>query len=263
MFDINNFVIDHAVRLIMLSTADNSVLWSINQIQDPSLSCASETTTATDAMQTPIMTFERAKTATFSGTNAIFDLGLLAAQMGTTKEIATSAKKITTPAFETITIDGTSASYTLAHTPLEDVDYIYSLNGDDTLGTVYTASTVASATEFVYSSGTIVPPTGLSAGDQLIVIYDYESEEAVSVTNSAKNFPKAGKAVMEILGADVCDPTTLIYAYLVLPNAKLSSTVDLSLATEGGMPFTIECAQGYCDKEKKLFQLIVPNPDED
>lgn len=247
----------------MLSTADNSVLWSINQITDPSLSCASETTTATDALQTPIMTFERAKTATFSGTNAIFDLSLLAAQMGTEKEIASAENKIVTPYFETIIVEAGKTQYTLKHTPTEEVTYIYTLNGDETLGTAYTAGTAASATEFVYASGgKITVPTGAKAGDQFFVIYDYESEAAVSVTDSAKNFPKAGKGIMEILGADVCDPTTLIYAYLIFPNAKLSSTVDITLATEGGMPFTIECAQGYCDKEKKLWQLVVPDPEE-
>lgn len=262
-FNVNNFVIDHVIRFIMLSTNDNSVLWSINQVTDPALSCASETTSATDALQTPIMTFERAKTATFSGSNAIFDLNLLAAQMGTEKEIASAENTIIVPCFETITIESGKTQYTLKHTPTEEITFIYALNGDETLGTAYTAGTAASATEFVYASGgKITVPTGAKAGDQFFVIYDYESAAAVSVTNSAKNFPKAGKGIMEILGADVCDPTNLIYAYLILPNAKLSSSVDITLATEGGMPFSIECAQGYCDKEKKLFQLVVPDPNE-
>lgn len=209
------------------------------------------------------MTFERSKTATFSATNAIFDLSLLAAQMGTEKEIASSETKIVTPCFETVTVEAGKTQYTLKHVPTEEVTYIYTLNGDDTIGTSYSAATAASATEFVYASGgKITVPTGFKAGDQFIVIYDYESSAAVSVTNSAKNFPKAGKGILEVLGCDVCSPTDLIYAYLIFPNAKLSSTVDITLATEGGMPFTIELAQGYCDKEKKLFQLIVPDPSE-
>ena len=40
-FDINNFVIDRIVRGVALSQKDDSVLFSINQIQNASLNCAS------------------------------------------------------------------------------------------------------------------------------------------------------------------------------------------------------------------------------
>ena len=40
-FDVNNFIIDHVIRGAMLSQTDNSVLWSVNQITDPSLSITS------------------------------------------------------------------------------------------------------------------------------------------------------------------------------------------------------------------------------
>ena len=65
-FDLNNFVIDRIVRGVALSQKDDSVLFSINQIQNASLNCASESTDAVDAMGTPIATFYRAKSAEFS-----------------------------------------------------------------------------------------------------------------------------------------------------------------------------------------------------
>ena len=72
-FDINNFVIDRIVRGVALSQKDDSVLFSINQIQNASLNCASESTDAVDAMGTPIATFYRAKSCEFSAENALFD----------------------------------------------------------------------------------------------------------------------------------------------------------------------------------------------
>ena len=72
-FDVNNFVIDRIVRGVALSQKDNSVLFSINQIQNASLNCASESTDAVDALGTPIATFYRAKSAEFSAENALFD----------------------------------------------------------------------------------------------------------------------------------------------------------------------------------------------
>ena len=261
-FDLNTFVIDRVVRGTAFSHADGSVLYTINQIQNPSLNCASESADAVDALGTPIATFYRAKSAELSAENALFDMNLMATQLGTKKKIASAAEKIVVPAFETIDITG-AATYTLKHTPLGEVKEIYALNGDSTLSTKFTVGTSASATEFMLSGTILTPPTGLANGTQLYVMYEYESDEAVEVVNSAKEFPAGCKFVMEVLGCDVCDQTTKIYAYIVFPNAKLSPDFDWSIQTDGTHPFTLRAQQDYCDKEKKLFSIVIPSVDDE
>lgn len=258
--NINNFVIDHVLRGIMTSTADGSYMWSINQVTEPALNVTSDTAEAVDALGSAIATFNRGKKAEFSANNSLFDLGLFAAQNGVDKAVASESSKITTPALETITYDGKNSTVVLAHVPLADIAQIYLLNGDETLGTAYTSGTTASATKFVYSaeSHSIVLPTGLATGSRLFVMYEYAATSATAVTGDAVNFPKAGKFVLEVLGTDTCDPTTLIHAYLIFPNAKLDANVDLSFTTDGKHPFKIICQQNYCDSKKVLFQLIVP-----
>ena len=256
--DINNFVIDHVIRGTAFSQADGSVLFTINQIQNPSLSCSSESTDAVDALGTPIATFYRAKNCEFSAENALFDMNLMATQLGTTKKIASAESKITVPAFETIDITG-AATYNLKHTPKVAPTEIYKLNGDSTLGTKYTSGASASATNFMLSGTVLTPPTGLNNGDQLYVMYEYESDSAVEVMNSAKNFPVGCKFVMEVLGCDVCDQTTQVFAYVVFPNFKLSPDFDWSIATDGAHPFSGKAQQEYCNKDKVLFQVIIPD----
>lgn len=261
---VNNFVIDRALRGIMTSTADGSYMWSINQITEPSLNVTSETAEAVDALGSRIAVFNRGKAAEFTANNSIFDLGLFAAQNGVeVQEAGSGANAITTPKFDEITLDGTSVSYSLSETPLEAPTKIYLMNGDGTLGTSYTKDTTASATTFVYDTvnNKITPPTGLSSGDKLFVMYDYALESGTAVTGDAVNFPKAGKFILEVLGADVCDPTTLIHAFIIFPNAKLDANVDLSFTTDGNHPFTIQCQQDYCDSDKILFQIIIPDED--
>lgn len=260
---VNNFVIDHVLRGIMFSTADGSYMWSINQITDPSLNITSETAEAVDAMGSTIATFNRGKTAEFTANNSLFDLGLFAAQNGVEKTVGSAANKIVTPKFDVITYDGSTSVYALAETPTDDLEKMYLLNGDGTLGTVFSAGVSAGATTFVYDSTEhkVTVPTGLTAGDQLIAIYDYEATSGVAVIGDAVNFPKAGRFVMEILGTDTCDPTTQIHAYLEFPNAKLDANVDLSFTTDGNHPFTIQCQQNYCDPQKTLFKLIIPDED--
>ena len=245
----------------MVSTTDNTVLWSINQITNPSLSVSTESTDAVDALGTKIMTFERAKTAEFTAENSLFDLGLAAAQFGTAKQVATDSNKIVSPIFETIDVPSTGTTITLKHTPTKQITAIYALNGDSTLATKYTNGAAASAGEFVNAekSTTITLPTGLTAGTQLFVQYEYEATSAVAVHNDAINFPKAGKFYMEVLGADVCDATKLVHAYIVFGNAKLMGDVDITFTTEGTHNFTIQAQQAYCDKEKRLFSIIIPD----
>ena len=259
-FDINNFVIDHVIRGMMFSTADGSYMWSINQITDPSLSITSETADAVDALGSTIASFNRSKAAEFSASNSLFDLGLFAAQQGVSKTVASADAKIVVPAFETLTIATGETSKVLAHTPTEPITALYQLKGDGTLGTKYESGTSASATKFVYDadSNTVTLPTGLANGTELLAMYDYENENAVAVSGDAINFPKAGRFVMEILGTDTCDPTTLIHAFLEFPNAKLDAAVDISFTTDGSHPFTIKANQNYCDSKKLLFNLIIP-----
>lgn len=279
-FDVNNFVINHVLRGTMVSTTDNSVLWSLTQVQNPSLSMSSETVDATDALGTKIMTFERAKEATFSAESAIFDLGLLAAQTGSTKQYSASDNKIKTPMFETITIkatDVTAGKVELSKTPISissegssvsSIGEIFKLSGDSTLAKSYapvTSGTAATDTEFYIAAASrdLKIPTELVAGDQIFVIYEYEADNtdgngAIQVINSATSFPTNGKFILEVLGADVCDSTTKVYAYLVFPNCKLSSATDLTLETEMTQGFEISANQDYCSVENELWRLIIP-----
>lgn len=225
-FDINNFVIDRVTRGVALSQKDDSVLFSINQMQNVSLNCASESTDAVDALGTPIATFYRAKSAEFSAENAIFDMNLMATQLGTAKKVASSGSKITAPAMESFTYG--TGTYELKHTPKVAPNEIYVLNGDSTFGKKFKKGTNASESEFSIADKTVKLPTGLNADDELFVMYDYETENAVEVVNSATEFPVGCKFIMEVLGCDVCDQTTLVHAYVIFNNFKLSPDFDWS-----------------------------------
>lgn len=255
-FDINNFVIDRVIRGVALSQKDDSVLFSINQMQNVSLNCASESTDAVDALGTPIATFYRAKSAEFSAENAIFDMNLMATQLGTSKKVASSTAKITAPAMESFAYG--TGSYELKHTPKTVPNEIYVLNGDSTFGKKFVKGTAASDTEFAITNKTLALPTGLAAADELFVMYDYETDSAVEVVNSATEFPVGCKFIMEVLGCDVCNQTDLIHAYVIFPNFKLSPDFDWSIATDGSHPFSGKAQQAYCDREKKLFNIVVP-----
>lgn len=264
--EIKNFVIDRVLRGIMLSTTNGEALWSINQVEEPSLTMSADTVDAVDALGVPIMTFERAKTAEFSAQSSLFDLGLLAAQSGSSVETSSNTRKIETPCFEEIEIPSSGTSVTLKHTPnatgKNGIPFIYVVNGDGTLGTKYEYNASASASNFSFDGKTLTFPTGMEAGTVILVIYYYDADdtdEAASVTGTASSFPDAGKFVLEVLGCDVCDISKKYHAYIIFPQAKLQSDFDLSFTTDSKHPFTLKAMQQYCDREKKLFQIVIPD----
>lgn len=209
------------------------------------------------ALGTPIATFYRAKSAEFSAENAIFDMNLMATQLGTAKKVASSGSKITAPAMESFTYG--TGTYELKHTPKVAPNEIYVLNGDSTFGKKFKKGTNASESEFSIADKTVKLPTGLNADDELFVMYDYETENAVEVVNSATEFPVGCKFIMEVLGCDVCDQTTLVHAYVIFNNFKLSPDFDWSIQTDGAHPFSGKAQQAYCDKEKRLFSIVIPS----
>ena len=197
----------------------------------------------------------------------------MATQLGTEKKVASATSKVTVPAMESFTVvEG--GKYELKHAPKAAPTEIYALNNDSTFGTKYVKATSASATEFSVADKTIsvqvevkdadgtVTTPGIPVGTEMFVMYEYESTEAVEVVNSAKNFPVGCKFVMEVLGCDVCDQTNLVYAYVIFNNAKLSPDFDWSIATDGTHPFSMKAQQDYCDKEKKLFSIVIPGDQE-
>lgn len=271
-FDINNFVIDRVIRGTMFSSNDGSVMYIINQIENPSLSISADEKTAVDAMGTTIASFNTAKNAELSAENSLFDLSLMATQMGTDKKVGSSSNKIVTPMLETIDVPEDASSgtvtVTLKYTPVNasaDIKQIYKIEGSGATSTVFTRASAGtpSANEFAINAKELKLPTSLKKDDQILVMYETERANAVSVTASANEFPRAGKFVMEVLGCDVCNQSKLIYAYIVFPNAKLDSNVEVSFATDSKHPFSMKAQQNYCSKKKELFEIIIPDPDGD
>lgn len=268
VFNPNTFLIDRIRRGTMFSDTTGEVLWSITQINDATLSMTSETSDVTDAIGNIITQFDRSKNAEFSGSNALWDFGLSAAQFGSEKQVADSEHKIISPIYEQLKADS-SHKITLSHTPVTEegkkespIQYAYILNNDSTLGTRFhsdaTSATIANHT-FKIETDTkqLVFPNEIAEGTNIAVFYNYEAENAIMLQNNASEFPKAGKFMLEVIGKDTCDKTATYVAYIVFPNAKLKTDMDLSFASDGGHPFSMQMMQDYCDLEKRLFNIYV------
>lgn len=259
--NLNNIIIDRVLRGVF--SVKDEIVFALNQIQDLSLNQTSESQEITDALGVSIAELMRAKSLEASANNAIYDFGLLAAQYGTEKVEVGS--KVVTPTMETFEVSG--ATYALKHTPAAGKEpvAIYELNGDSTLGAKYVKSekTSPSDTDFTYADGTINLPTGIADKTEMFVMYEYETENAIEIVNSANNFAKMGKMVFECLVFDVCNPEEKMFAYLILPKFQLSNDFDWSIGGDNQQhPFGGKAHVDYCSKDKQMLRIVVVD-DED
>lgn len=258
MLNIDNLVINRALRGTLFDSATSDVIVSIDQITEASLECSGEQVFVNDAIGQKIAAFDRSKDATFTCTNALINFGLMAAQFGSEKKVASDSSKIVVPAFELIEVEGAATTISLKYTPATDVKYIYATNNDKSRSTRYALGTDASETEFSITGQTITLPTGkFSAGDRVAVWYERESSEAMELKNTTASFAKGGKFVLEVLVCDVCDVNTEYYAYIIFNNAKLDNNVTIDFSNEANHQFTVNALQDYCSANNELFTVVV------
>lgn len=266
--DINSIVIDRCVYAFG-EDADGGITWLCNQVADLTVSVDGEEVTKEDANGSIIARINRAKNCTVSFNSAIFDLNLIAAMNGTEKQIASADEKFIAPKQEIIEITkDNKEAVVLAQNvrnagTLADPAYkigVTTLTKDGSLKAKWTigSATEAGVATYTASTKTLAFAEGdLAEGDKLCVTYEYETEAAVQVINSAEDFPVAAVSKFLIKCFDVCDQNTAIFMWLILPNAKMATNYELSFNLEDTIPVELNCAYDYCSDGKELYRLII------
>lgn len=265
--NIKNFVVDKVRHAAAFNRLTNEMMYHLTEVQNPSLGSSADSKQCIGADGAPIMTLYTAKNATFSAESALLDFGLMAAQYGTEMEDATQESTIVFPHIQEAVLKDQQTELVLDFVPVgeagAEIKYIYVTN-PGTVATRFELGEAASATAFVLDAANkkITLPTGLKAGDNVFVYYEYNATSGARILNSANNFPKACKFVLDVLGHDVCNKDVMYAAKILFRNAELSPNVDITLATDGNHPFEIQANQEYCSTEKGLFEIFIPNAEE-
>jgi hypothetical protein len=208
------------------------------------------------------MTLYRSKTCEISGENAILDFNLTAVQMGMEgKNVATDAAMILVPAQEVLEVEG--GKCTLKQTPETEPAFVYTLNDDSSLGEKYALGTAGAlgANEFAIADKEI--EIAVADGTQVFVSYEYKSNAAIEIVNSAKNFPKSCKLVLRVLGYNPCNKDNKLGAYVIFPSFEMSPDFDLSLNAGEAQSWSGRASQDFCSKDKRLMSICVVDEDDE
>lgn len=230
------------------------------QIEEPKLQTTANGTQVTDAMGAEIVTFYNAQQGTFSFTNSLHSLDLMASQFGSGKEIADTNNKITVPVSEIVEIKNNVA--TLTHVPVgttgSEVKYAKVINDNNTFGKTYTSSATESNDKFVVDANnkTLTFPDGTDG--RVFVQYERDSEAAVKVTKKTDVVPEIKTLIIHAIFHDPCNPNTIYAGIIYVPQAQINpESVEISLSPDGKHAAEYRLQKPYCDENAKLFDIIV------
>lgn len=259
-FTLDDIVIDR-IQMAVAEKSDGTLLYTLTQLNEATIETTSETKEATSADGSLIKKFYQAKNGTFTATNAMINLNVIAAASGVDKEVGAASKKIQLPKIEVVK-KGT-ASITLSSGLVEGTVRVNALGNNGAMGKAYTLSTSgASATSFAISGSTLTLPTDETA-ERFVVKYERKEENAVKITNSSDKFPGTVKLTLKALAVDPCEPDTVRSLYIIIPSFQVSPDLTITLSTEGTLDYSGDMQISYCSADKELYTIVMCGDDEE
>lgn len=246
-FNAKDFIIDRVRRVTEVNLETGLVNWTLTNIQSPSVEFTGEVREKLDALGAPLARFDGAKGVNFTGEGSVLSAPLMASQLGTTVQVASEEVKISGKTFEVVKVENGTA--TLKYTPKTAPAYVYVLTADkniDTYMPIGAGESDASITENV-----VTMPEGFEGGS-IGVLYEYETSEAIKVVDGSENNAEAAEYIVDILAADICNPSIKRAGSLVFPKAKIDNNFTIDLTTEGTHPFSFSALKDYCSDEAEL-----------
>lgn len=259
-FNPNELVLEKIRAVEEYDPATMELSGRYTQIEDPSLKTSADGTQVTDAMGAEIVTFYNAQQGTFSFTNSLHSLDLMASQFGSKKEIADADNKIVIPVSEVITIANNIATlkYAPVGTAAAEVKYAKVMNENNTFGATYEVAATAGDGKFTIdaSNKTLTFPEGTEG--RVFVQYERESEAAVKVTKKTDGVPEIKTLLIHAIFHEPCNTNIVYSGVIFVPRAQINpESVEVNLTSDGKHSAEYRLQKPYCDDNAKLFDIIV------
>lgn len=255
MFNATQFVIDKVRRVTQVNLATGLVDFTGTSVESPQIEFTGESTDKTDAQGVLLARFDTAKGVKFSGELSLLNLNLMASQLGSEVQVADSTKKVKGADFTILTVvnnEGTKTA-TLKHLPLTAPAAVYTMSEDKNISGVIEIGVEEDNAKI---EGKVITLPGSFVGTTVGVYYEYETDSAVKVVDGAESFAEAAKYIVDILAADVCNPSVKRAARLVFPKAKIDNNFTVNLTTEGTHPFSFTALKEYCADDAELCYIL-------
>lgn len=273
-FNLGDIIVDRVqygyAETIETASKPSELLYTLTQLQDVSINITADSTDAVDNQGTLIKRFWKAKTGELSANNAMINLNIAAAAAGE-GSVTSADGELTMPKIVTVhqNKEGTAEielckTEKAANIVAESIR-VNDFSNNGTSGKAYAKGdgTDASESEFVYSDGKIKLPK--VPGGTFIVKYErkIEKDKGARIINKGDKFPSTIRLTLKALVVDPCSVDTLRAAYIVIPSFQVSPELEISLTTDGQLPYNGVLQMNYCSAEKALYEIYYAEDDEE
>lgn len=262
-FNLGDIIIDR-IQYGWAEKFDGTPLHVLTQLSEASIEITAESKDAVDKDGTLVKRFWQGKTGTFTATNAMLSMPVLASMSGITPDIVsdgvlgtgssgtlTMPKIITANSGQELTLTGY----------VEGTMHVAELSASGSMGAVCTAGANSTATTYVVNGTTFTAPT--NTGKQYIVKYDRTVSNGAIIHNSADKFPDTIKLYLKVLAVDPCSADTLKAAYVELPSFQPSPETTIQFTTDGTLDYSGDLQVDYCSANKALYNIYWCDDDEE
>ncbi len=253
MFRLGNFTIDEVLYLVAQKLSNDQILYTADELSSAQIEISAESTDVTDKKGNVVRTKYRAKTGTFTSTNAMLHPALMNAASGSELKNASAANKIVMPKIAIVeagkTLDVSDAK--------EGTIKVIGLFGSGANGDAMSDEAVAA---LIVDGILTAPAAGTDLPIQYLVKYDRDVESGIMLMNDAETFPDAVKLTLSASYVDPCGE--LKACYIVLPRfvADPSTTIAFDVENQT-MDFNGSLNMDYCAATKALYYIYFPEND--
>lgn len=254
MFRLGNFTIDEVLELVAQKLGDGTILYTADEIMNAQIEISAESTDITDKKGNVVRTRYRAKTGTFTSTNAMLHPALMNAASGSELVNASATNKVTMPKIAVVAAGDTLDVSDMKTGTIKMIG----LYGSGANGDALSDTTVAG----LISAGVLTAPAATTAEDpiQYLVTYDRDVESGIMLVNDAEKFPDAVKLTLSASYVDPCGELKL--CYIVLPRFVADPSMTIAFDAENqNMEFNGALNLDYCGAQKALYYIYFPEND--
>ena len=270
-FNLGDIIVDR-VQYAYAEDSKGNLLYTLTQLQDVSINITADSTDAVDNQGTLIKRFWKSKSGELNANNAMINLNIVAAVAGEGSVSSADGTTLTMPKSIAVnqnkTGDAEIELCTAEHAS-QIVDGTIKVNdftNSGTSGKAYSKATGSEGdvkeNEFVYSNGKIKLPK--VPNGRFIIKYErtIEADKGTRIINKGDKFPSTVKLTLKALVVDPCETDVVRAAYIVIPSFQVSPELEISMTSDGQLPYNGVLQMDYCSADKALYEIYYADDDE-
>lgn len=254
--NINDITITSLETINAFDLVSGEYKFTLDELQSAKIANTQEKTDITGKGGRKLSSLKKSKAVVVSGTNGLVSGGLLEVQTG--GQFVRKTAPVMVPDFLTINDDKATTTYKAIGTAGNEIETVYIVNKDGTLGTALTQAASTASGSFTYTPGTktlTFNSDDYEDGTEIAVYY-FRQVQADVLENLSDSYSEKCALYIDAFAEDKCGNVYRIQFYI--PKADFSGNFDIELGENQTVhAFEAESLAGACGKSGSLWTYTI------